>query len=317
MSTIALTLTTTSITMAGGPAILTASVTNSATVPARIVLGAFGPVSATTTPTATAWTTIDKPLREIPAGATEQYTVTFAPPAGTAAGSYPVRFIAYSADQAPEEHADQAKQVDVVIPAAPPIPPPPKPWWPWAVAAALVLVAIAVGFFVLRPDDTPPPPPPTSPATSQPPSSEPPVDQLKDLTANAWTAIAVTNGAGGVVAVVPGTQLTATFSADGSVTGSGGCNSYKATYSTDGDTIKIGAPGMTLILCNGPGVMQQEKRFIDALQSATTFAVDAGELRLRKADGSTAVAFTKQQPTFKPTKVLPTLGPLPTLLPKP
>ena len=155
MSTIALTLTASSVAIADGRGSLTASVTNGSTVPARIVLGAFGPVGApATAPNGTAWTSIDRPLREIAAGATEQYSVAFAPPAGTASGSYPVRFIAYSADQAPEEHADQAKQVDVVIPAAPPAPPPKKPWWPYAVAAALVVVAGVVGWLVLRPDTT-------------------------------------------------------------------------------------------------------------------------------------------------------------------
>ncbi|MCC6496458.1 MAG: hypothetical protein IT193_09385 [Propionibacteriaceae bacterium] len=186
MSNIALTLPASTVTTADGRATLTASVTNSAPVPARIVLGAFGPAGQAGPGSATggpAWTTIDRPLREIAAGATEQYTITFAPPAEAGAGNYPVRFIAYSADQAPEEHADQARQVDVVVPAKPVIPVKPKfVWWPWAVAAALVLVAGVVAFIILRPSGpvtpTPPPTPTSPPITVMNPCAEPWVPRL-------------------------------------------------------------------------------------------------------------------------------------------
>lgn len=188
MSTIALTVTATTVTTADGRATLTASVTNSATVPARIVLGAFGPAGAATAAGGTAWTDIERPLREIGPGATEQYTITFAPGTEVGAGTYPVRFIAYSADQAPEEHADQAKQVDVVVPATTTPVKPPFVWWPWAVAAALVLVAGVVGFIVLRPNGPPVPTPVPTPTSASPtpsPCADPWVPRLtrpEDLT---------------------------------------------------------------------------------------------------------------------------------------
>ena len=155
MSRITLTLAVTTITVSGGRATATASVTNRAKVPDRIVLGAFAPADvAKEFSKASTWTTIDKPLREISAGATEQYAITFTPPDGAAAGSYPVRFIAYSADAAPEENADQARQVEVVIPSAPVAAPVKKQRWPVAVMAALVLVVVAVAVYVLWPRPT-------------------------------------------------------------------------------------------------------------------------------------------------------------------
>lgn len=294
MSTIALTLSVTTVTLADGRAALTASVTNSSPVPARIVLGAFGPPDAAAPAGATAWTAIEQPVRDVEAGATVQYAVTFAPPAGTAAGSYPVRFIAYSADQAPEEYSDQAKQVDVVVPAAPVAPTPKKPWWPWAVAAALVVIVGVVLFFVFRPtDDGPPPPSPTptpSPSESSPPPSidtSPPVDHTAALTAHAWVVIALDDGSG-LVATLTDTKPTAVFGTSGTVSGSGGCNSYSASYSLSGDQITVGPATSTLIACIGTGVMEQEQRFFKALESARTFTLESGALQLRKADGTTA-----------------------------
>lgn len=311
MSTIALTLSVTTITVAEGRAALTASVTNSSPVPARIVLGAFGPPDGTAAG-ATAWTGIEQPVRDVDPGATVQYAVAFTPPAGTAAGSYPVRFIAYSADQAPEEYSDQARQVDVVVPAAPAAPPPKKPWWPWAVAAALVVIVGVVLFLVFRPRDTVPPPSPSAtptPASSTPtPESTPPgtptptVDQLAALTANAWVAVAVDDGTG-LVATLTDTKPTAVFGTSGALSGSGGCNSYSATYNVSGDEVKIGNTVSTLIACVGGGVMEQEQRFFKALESARTFTLEPGALQLRKADGTTAALLVEAIPA--PTDTFP------------
>ena len=216
MSTITLILTASSVTVADGRASLTASVTNRAPVPARIVLGAFGPPDAPTTPGASAWASIDKPLREIAAGATEQFTVTFAPPAGTAAGNYPVRFIAYSADQAPEEHADQAKQVDVVVPATAPPPPPKKPRWPYAVGAGLVLVGAVVWFLLPIIFPPQPVPPPSTPA-SLPPEIQVPSDLQVAQPDLVITGATVTNeqGALAVNVTVENTGTMTATSVDG------------------------------------------------------------------------------------------------------
>ena len=291
MSSIALTLAATTVTVTDGRAALTASVTNGSPVPARIVLGAFGPLGAGGPgPVALPWTSIDRPLREIAAGATEQYTVAFAPPAGTASGSYPVRFIAYSADQAPEEHADQAKQVDIVIPATPPTPPPKKPWWPYAVAAALVLVAAVVGWLVLRagdgPEPTPTPVPPTS-ATPTPTTPTPPPPTVP-LEGTVWGLTAFDGG----VALVPGTKITLTLGA-GSVKGRA-CNAYNAAATwDDSGAIKVNAITSTMMLCLGEGVMAQEQRYFKTLRSVTMLARQADLLTLTSPDGH-ALSFKAQ-----------------------
>lgn len=150
---ISLTVPSNTVTVAGGRGSLTASVTNGSSVPARIVLGAFDPPEGTGgASSAVGWTRIDRPARDIPAGATEQFAVMFVPEEGTGPGRYPVRFIAYSAEQAPEENADQAQPVEVVVPeVAPPPPVPKKRWWPYAAVAAVLVLAVGLVVWLLLP----------------------------------------------------------------------------------------------------------------------------------------------------------------------
>lgn len=189
MSTITLTLTASAVTATPAregspeaPASLTASVTNSGTVPTRVVLGAYPPLPDPAAPaSAAAWTGIDRPLRELAAAATEQYTVTIAPPAGTAAGDYVVRLIAYDADRAPEEFSDQAQQVKVTVPAGPQPKPTRMPWWIYAVAGGLLLVVAMVAFLLLRGGPEPPTPTPT-PQNTCPEPFVPRLSRPGDLT---------------------------------------------------------------------------------------------------------------------------------------
>ena len=169
MSTITLTLTTTTVTVADRPVTMTASVTNAATVPARVVLGAFDPLPGAAAPQpARAWTTVERPLREIAAGATEQYTVSFAPPPSTAAGQYAVRLIAYDADRPPEEYGDQAQEVRVTVGREPAPAPSGIPWWIYLLAGVLVLAVAVVAFVLLRGGDPEPSASPTPSASENP-----------------------------------------------------------------------------------------------------------------------------------------------------
>ncbi|SEJ35599.1 PASTA domain-containing protein [Arthrobacter sp. yr096] len=154
MTTITMTLSSPDVVLKDGKGSLTASVTNGSTDPERVVLGAF-PGQVTTPPSKT-YTTIPNPLRTIAAGATEQYVVTF-DTAGASAGSYPVKLIAYSADDAPEDYADQAHVVMLTVPAAEaPKPPTPFPWL-WVIIGGVVLLAVVglILFFIFKDANVP------------------------------------------------------------------------------------------------------------------------------------------------------------------
>jgi heat shock protein HslJ len=94
--------------------------------------------------------------------------------------------------------------------------------------------------------------------------------------------------------ILIGSEITATFADDGTLSGSAGCNTYDASYTTDGDTIEIDAPSSTKMACPEPeGVMDQEAAYLAALPTAATFRVNGGLLELLSAEGSAVVTYTR------------------------
>ena len=119
--------------------------------------------------------------------------------------------------------------------------------------------------------------------------------ESQGLAGTSWIVTSYNNGNQGVVSVVADTELTATFDAEGNVSGSAGCNNYTGSYQTDGDQISIGPLAMTMMMCPDEAVMQQETQFLAALESAATYQVEGAELRMRTADDAMAVNFMAAQ----------------------
>lgn len=96
-------------------------------------------------------------------------------------------------------------------------------------------------------------------------------------------------GGGGVIDDL---QSTLTVAADGSVNGNGGCNGFGGTATIDGDKVTFGPLAGTLMAC-AEAVMDQERRFYDALERSASFRVDeAGKLILLDAGGSELARFS-------------------------
>ncbi|UZX04934.1 PASTA domain-containing protein [Arthrobacter sp. CDRTa11] len=154
MGTITMTLSSPGVELKDGKGSLAASVTNAGAEKEPVVLGAFSAQAAS--PPGATYASIDKPLRVIPAGATEQYVVNF-DTTGASAGNHQVKLIAYSADEAPEDYADQAHVVTLVVPAAEEERKKKFPWL-WVVIGAVVLLALIGGvvWFLLKDVTVPP-----------------------------------------------------------------------------------------------------------------------------------------------------------------
>lgn len=106
-----------------------------------------------------------------------------------------------------------------------------------------------------------------------------------------WQAAGINNGKGGVVSTATTGHSTARFS-DGTVSGSGGCNRFNATYEVEDERISIGPAAATRKFCQQPeGIMDQEQQFFAALEKAYSFTVDQGSLELRSEQGSLLVRF--------------------------
>jgi heat shock protein HslJ len=100
----------------------------------------------------------------------------------------------------------------------------------------------------------------------------------------AWEVTGFNNGRQAVVSPLIGTTLTVSFQ-DGSVVGHAGCNSFRATYTREGNRLAVGPTATTRMRCDGKGVMEQERQFLAAIESATRWAIDRDMLDLHRADG--------------------------------
>lgn len=106
-----------------------------------------------------------------------------------------------------------------------------------------------------------------------------------------WLATMITTGTGAVASVVTGSKVTAVFAEDGTVAGSGGCNTYNGPYKVDGASIEIGPLASTMMMCADPAVGQQETSYFAALDKAATFAFNGDRLQLRAVDGALLVEY--------------------------
>ena len=114
------------------------------------------------------------------------------------------------------------------------------------------------------------------------------------LTGTTWTALNYNNGKQAVISLVADTTITATFTEDGQMNGSAGCNNFMTTYTLDGANITIQPAAATRKLCPAEGVMEQETQFLTALTTAATWRIDGESLELRTADGALVASFVIQ-----------------------
>ncbi|MCB0070221.1 MAG: META domain-containing protein [Caldilineaceae bacterium] len=116
-----------------------------------------------------------------------------------------------------------------------------------------------------------------------------------DLAGTDWQVIGYNNGREAVVGVLTGTEITANFGTDGTLSGNAGCNQYFAGFTVDGDALTIDMPGSTMRFCaEPPGVMEQESEYLAALATVATFGMEGNLMVLRTADGAIAVQLTRQ-----------------------
>jgi heat shock protein HslJ len=115
------------------------------------------------------------------------------------------------------------------------------------------------------------------------------------LVGTIWSATGINNGRQAVVSLAAGSEVTMTLASNGRLSGSGGCNSYSADYTVDGDRIEIAMIVQTERACLDTNIMEQEQAFFRALTSATTYRIDGEKLELRDDAGALQVGFRAQK----------------------
>ena len=101
-----------------------------------------------------------------------------------------------------------------------------------------------------------------------------------------WEVTGYNNGRQAVVSPKLGTTLSFSF-ADGAVSGTGGCNTFRAPYTAEGSRVAIGPAMTTRKHCPEEGVMEQEREFLAALEAAKIWTVRDELLDMHFADGET------------------------------
>ena len=104
------------------------------------------------------------------------------------------------------------------------------------------------------------------------------------LAGSSWEVTGFNNGRDAVVSPLAGTTLTLSFE-DATIVGHAGCNGFRASYTHDGDRLSVGAAASTRKACGGEGVMQQEREFLAAIESATKWQIERDLLDVHRADG--------------------------------
>lgn len=94
---------------------------------------------------------------------------------------------------------------------------------------------------------------------------------------------------------IPGSGVTLEFGDDGRVSGSAGCNRFGGGYTVDGEAISFSQLFSTRMFCPQDGIMDQEIAFLNALEAASSFAIEGNQLIITYGDGQQLV-FIQQSP---------------------
>jgi heat shock protein HslJ len=111
-----------------------------------------------------------------------------------------------------------------------------------------------------------------------------------------WRMTAYNDGKGDVPSARRDVSVTAVFGADGQLTGSGGCNDYRAKYRQDGNDLTL-SPIILLTKkpCAGE-IRDQERTFLGMLQSANRVEAEGSQLLLTRQDGMRVAVFKPEPP---------------------
>jgi putative lipoprotein len=87
-------------------------------------------------------------------------------------------------------------------------------------------------------------------------------------------------------------QSTVMFGDDQAAYGSGGCNRFRGSATVSGQDLRFGPLASTMMACP-PAVMDQERKFLDALEATRSYRFEGPFLYFLDAGGARLIKFTK------------------------
>ncbi|PKG32381.1 META domain-containing protein [Methanoregula sp.] len=111
------------------------------------------------------------------------------------------------------------------------------------------------------------------------------------ITQHRWSLQSYAASDGTTVPVREGTTVTARFSTDGKVSGSGGCNDYSARYLVKDTLMVVSGITTTKMNCPGNGVMIQESRYYSLLEDTAALRVHNRVLTMYNTAGEPLLVF--------------------------
>jgi heat shock protein HslJ len=112
------------------------------------------------------------------------------------------------------------------------------------------------------------------------------------ITENAWQLRSMAGPEGTLAPVQNGTGITASFSIDGKLTGSGGCNSYSGRYMVRETRMVVSRVTATSLACWDNNATLQESRYFAAIEDTAALRVHDRVLTLYGTDGKSLIVFS-------------------------
>ncbi len=135
---------------------------------------------------------------------------------------------------------------------------------------------------------------PAATSTSEPATpTATPEEEADPLTGSHWLLVSL-GAAGEEATVLVDSEVTLQFVEAGHAGGSAGCNSYGGEYQIEDGAISFGPLVSTMMACADEALMEQEGRYLMALQSAGAFelSADKQQLTIWYDDGAGALNYT-------------------------
>jgi putative lipoprotein len=109
-----------------------------------------------------------------------------------------------------------------------------------------------------------------------------------ELIGSTWLAEDIDGGG-----VIDDAQSTLVFGTDGRVSGRGGCNQYGGAVTLKGASMIVDQVFSTKMACTAPALMDQETRFLNALQATRSYRVEGTMLVLVDGEGKARLRFDR------------------------